>query len=175
MKRYALWLESGGYLAARWPGITRKSDDALLFDFVGVKLAQARFPGSALVETVELVDGLRVIRKDWQVWHEWVEATLALAKTWNLLSQDGLNYRECQGSIAIAVRLWQLSPEDRRALSVDGVARYVEAWQKLEHLREKLDAESLSYDDLFELQSLAPFIAANDVQLLEEACLSLRR
>ena len=44
-----------------------------------------------------------------------------------------------------------------------------EAKQRLEYLRGALDAERISYGELHELQSLAEYIANDDVQLLEAA------
>jgi len=41
--------------------------------------------------------------------------------------------------------------------------------QRLEYLRGELRAERLSYDELAELQSLASYIAPDDVELLEAA------
>jgi hypothetical protein len=41
--------------------------------------------------------------------------------------------------------------------------------QRLEYLRGELRAERISYDELHELQSLAPFIDPGDVELLEAA------
>ena len=44
-----------------------------------------------------------------------------------------------------------------------------QARQRLEYLRKELRAERISYQELAELQSLAPFIDAGDVELLEAA------
>ncbi len=41
--------------------------------------------------------------------------------------------------------------------------------QRLEHLRRRLRAENMSYDELHELQSLASHIDPDDVELLEAA------
>lgn len=41
--------------------------------------------------------------------------------------------------------------------------------ERLEQLRAALDAENISYGELVELQSLAPYIEPGDVQLLEAA------
>lgn len=40
---------------------------------------------------------------------------------------------------------------------------------RLEYLRSQLDAESISYGELAELQSLSEYIEPGDVQLLEAA------
>tara|TARA_R110000803_G_scaffold35405_8_gene76596 strand:- start:1303 stop:1503 length:201 start_codon:yes stop_codon:yes gene_type:complete len=40
---------------------------------------------------------------------------------------------------------------------------------RLEYLRGELRGECISYDELIELQSLAPYIAPDDVELLEAA------
>lgn len=40
---------------------------------------------------------------------------------------------------------------------------------RLEYLRAELRAERISYGELFELQSLIPYIDKNDVELLEAA------
>lgn len=40
---------------------------------------------------------------------------------------------------------------------------------RLEYLRQELRAERISYGELFELQSLAAYIAPDDVELLEAA------
>lgn len=44
-----------------------------------------------------------------------------------------------------------------------------EILQRLEYLRAELRAERISYDDLAELQSLAPYISVDDVELREAA------
>src|SRR5512139_3289168 len=44
-----------------------------------------------------------------------------------------------------------------------------EILQRLEELRHELHAERISYGELAELQSLAPYIAPGDVELLEAA------
>jgi hypothetical protein len=41
--------------------------------------------------------------------------------------------------------------------------------RRLEHLRSQIQAESISYGEIAELQALAPFITAGDVELLEWA------
>jgi len=41
--------------------------------------------------------------------------------------------------------------------------------KRLEYLREELRAERISYEELFELQSLAEYIDSDDVELLEAA------
>lgn len=41
--------------------------------------------------------------------------------------------------------------------------------KRLEYLRKELRAERISYDELFELQSLAKHIDKNDVELLQAA------
>lgn len=41
--------------------------------------------------------------------------------------------------------------------------------QRLEYLRGELRAERISYGELSELQSLAPYIAPGDLELLEAA------
>jgi len=41
--------------------------------------------------------------------------------------------------------------------------------ERLEYLRHELRAECISYGELSELQSLVPYIAAGDVELLEAA------
>lgn len=43
------------------------------------------------------------------------------------------------------------------------------AKERLEYLRGELRAERISYGELVELQSLAPYIASDDVELLEAA------
>ena len=40
---------------------------------------------------------------------------------------------------------------------------------RLEYLRGELRGECISYNELIELQSLTPYIASNDVELLEAA------
>jgi len=40
---------------------------------------------------------------------------------------------------------------------------------RLEYLRKELRQECISYEELFELQSLAEYIDKNDVELLEAA------
>ena len=40
---------------------------------------------------------------------------------------------------------------------------------RLEYLRGEIRAEGISLDELIELQSLAPYIEPNDVELLEAA------
>lgn len=44
-----------------------------------------------------------------------------------------------------------------------------EAKKRLEYLRGEIRAERISYGEIAELQSLAPFIEAGDVELLEWA------
>ena len=44
-----------------------------------------------------------------------------------------------------------------------------EAKNRLEYLREELRAERISYGELHELQTLAPYIDKNDVELLQAA------
>lgn len=44
-----------------------------------------------------------------------------------------------------------------------------EAKERLEYLRGELRAECISWGELHELQSLAPYIDPNDVELLEAA------
>jgi hypothetical protein len=41
--------------------------------------------------------------------------------------------------------------------------------ERLEYLRQELEAERISWGELLELQELAPYIEAGDVQLLEAA------
>lgn len=41
--------------------------------------------------------------------------------------------------------------------------------ERLEYLRRELRAERISYSELYELQSLAEYIDAGDVELLEAA------
>ena len=41
--------------------------------------------------------------------------------------------------------------------------------QRLEYLRDELRGERISYGELFELQTLAPHIALDDIELLEAA------
>ena len=44
-----------------------------------------------------------------------------------------------------------------------------EARARLEYLRGEIEAERISYSELYELQNLVPFIEPGDVQLLEWA------
>lgn len=44
-----------------------------------------------------------------------------------------------------------------------------EAKKRLEYLRGEIQAERISYGEIAELQALAPFIEAGDVELLEWA------
>lgn len=53
--------------------------------------------------------------------------------------------------------------------SYDDTKRELDAKARLEYLRTELRAERISTGELIELQSLAPFIAADDVELLEAA------
>lgn len=44
-----------------------------------------------------------------------------------------------------------------------------EVKNRLEYLREELRAERISYGEIFELQTLAPYIDKNDIELREAA------
>lgn len=63
---------------------------------------------------------------------------------------------------AVAVNGWPLS-----TWLIEMHAEHVKT--RLEHIRKQLRAECISYDELHELQCLAPYIERGDVELLEPA------
>ena len=64
--------------------------------------------------------------------------------------------------------LTQVNEDDYNDLAVmESSPEQIES--RLEYLRGELRGECISYGELIELQSLVPYIASNDVELLEAA------
>lgn len=59
--------------------------------------------------------------------------------------------------------------QEKKGLRFVGTVAEFRAWSRLEYLREQIEKEAISYGEIIELQSLAKYIEAGDVVLLEWA------
>lgn len=86
---------------------------------------------------------------------------------WAAYTDDGMRYQVIS---LTAPTLEKLRAEIRARHLADrnGYGERI-ARRRLEYLRGELEAERISYGELAELQELAPYIAPDDVQLLEPA------